>query len=62
MVLLCGGDPPKHKVEGSYDGLYVRYWPEDHEGWEACKDERKKQKGSSSSNQQVGLQKLSMSD
>ena len=53
---------PKHKVEGSYDGLYVRHRPEDHEDWQARKDERKRQKSSSSSNQQVESQKLSMSD
>ena len=33
---------PKYKVEGTYYGLYVRHRPEDHEDWQACKDDRKK--------------------
>ena len=53
---------PKHKVEGSYDGLYVRHRPENHDEWQARKEERKKQNSSSSSTQKTGVQKLTMSD
>ena len=53
---------PKHKIDGSYNGLYVRHRSEDHDDWQARKDERKKQKGSSSSKQNLESQKLSMSD
>ena len=32
---------PKHKLEGQFDGLYVRHKPEDHVDWQQKKDERK---------------------
>jgi hypothetical protein len=34
---------PKHKLEGSFDGLYVRHHPNDHDDWQKRKDDRKKQ-------------------
>ena len=35
---------PKHKVEGKFDGLYVKHKPEDHDSW---KEEQKKRPGKS---------------
>jgi hypothetical protein len=35
---------PKHKVEGKFDGLYVKHKPEDHDNW---KEEQKKRRGKS---------------
>jgi hypothetical protein len=54
---------PKHKLEGSFDGLYVRHHPNDHVDWQKRKDDRKKQQqGLSEGGRNNVPQKLSMSD
>jgi len=45
---------PHHKVEGSYDGLYVTHKPEEHEEWKNNRSQFRKKKFESKKNDESG--------
>jgi len=60
---------PHHKVEGSYDGLYVTHKPEEHEEWKNNRSQFRKKKfesnknsGSDSNNNSAPTNKLHIND
>ena len=53
---------PHHKLDGVFDGLYVRHRPEDHNDWKKKKNDRRKPGASTDDTKTSVPQKLSMSD